>query len=380
MKELKIKPHDLLFFRDAKPMSAGEGYGNGCNMPNPNILHSAIRTALLKNDGLLPKEKTSSTHSRDKGKNRKYGIDKFGSLQVMNLFPYHDQYGILFPIPKDVLNADRHGLKITVLNRIDDKRIVPVSTIPPTKERVSGFWTELQLIAYLKKETVDFTPVKQEEIWQPEWRVGVEIEGISNSSKEGQLYAGEYMRLDDKSSFVAEVSINESEGNLSGLHNIHFGGEKKLASISEAVNIFPEWNPSELSSGCIVKWILLTPAIFGNGALPSWLFSQNKEDKKPVGNVRLQPRIDGVKTAIEAELLCCSVGDPKPISGWDTLDKMAKPSLLSVQSGSVYYFKCTTKEDAKNLVKALHSKNRSDMLSEQGFGFGVCSIENNIFI
>ncbi len=364
-KEILIKPQDLLFFRDAKPMAAGEGYGNGCNMPNPNILHSAIRTALIKENGELPKEKKGNRHSKDK--NKKYGSDKFGSLQVKNLFPYHSEKGILFPIPNDVMKAEQNVLKITELKRIENK-VLPVATIPPSKKRVEGFWTEQQLFAYLNNEITDFTPFTQSKVWQSEHRVGIEIEPNSNSTKEGGLYAGEYMRLDDKAGFVAEVSLKDDEGDLSKINTIHFGGEKKIANIANKTNLFPEWDSAEYAEENIVKWILLTPAIFANGALPGWI-----ENNK----VLLQPKINGQKTAINADLLCCSVGNPIPISGWDSIENKAKPTLLAVSAGAVYYFKCTTAKDAKNLTLALNAKNRSDMLSEQGFGFGLTTITNN---
>ncbi len=368
---LKITPRDLLFFRDAKPMAAGEGYGNGCNMPTPNILHSAIRTALLKQSGALPDEKTVSTHTRDRGSNRRIGADKFGSLQVKNLFPYHEKHGLLFPIPNDVLKADKDTLSITQLRLISDDLICPFSTIPPCKERVSGFWTGAQLWDYMKgkrendQQKNDFTPIKQSEIWEEEWRVGIEIDPERNSTKEGQLYAGGYMRLNDRAGFVADVSIKDDEGNLTMLKHLLFGGEKKVATVDVTQNIFPEWETMAANKGKIVKWILLTPAIFAHGALPGWIKN---------GEVLLQPKIDGRKTIINAKLLCCSVGNPLAISGWDLLDGNAKPSLWAVRPGAVYYFECTTESDAKNLSAALLAKNRSDMLSEQGFGFGITTI------
>lgn len=369
--KLMITPRDLLFFRDAKPMAAGEGYGNGCNMPTPNILHSAIRTALLRQCGALPDRKTVSTHSMDRGKNRKIGTDKFGSLQVKNLFPYHEKHGTLFQIPNDVLKADKNNLAITQLRKISDDLICPFTTIPPCKERVSGFWTETQLLAYMSnqqddhQQKNDFTPITQSDIWKEEWRVGIEIDSERNSTKAGQLYAGGYMRLNDCAGFVAEVSIKDDEGDLTTLNHLHFGGEKKLATVEIIQNCFPEWETTEAANGKIVKWILLTPAIFANGALPGWIEN---------GKVLLQPKIDGKKATIAANLLCCSVGNPKPLSGWDSIDQQAKPSLFAVQAGAVYYFECTTKEDAKKLSAALLAKNRSDMLSEQGFGFGITTI------
>ncbi len=367
-RELIIKPHDLLFFRDAKPMAAGEGYGNGCNMPMPNILHSAIRSALLKQNGSLPDVKKTSQHSKDKDKKRKIGLDKFGSLQVKNLFTYHEKYGLLFPVPNDVLNAGDKKLVVTQLKKISDNVVCPVSIVPPNKDRISGLWTETQLMAYIAacyEPEINFTPVNQAEVWQEEWRVGIGINPESNSTMEGQLYAGAYMRMNDNAGFAAEVSINDKEGDFDDLMHIHFGGEKKLASIQMRKNIFPEWNCGQHENGTIVKWNLLTPAIFANGTLPGWIENSR---------VMLQPKSDGKKIAIDAKLLCCSAGSPSIFSGWDVIDQQAKPSLFAVQSGAVYYFECATPKDAECLAVALHGKNRSDMLSEQGFGFGITSI------
>jgi hypothetical protein len=47
MKPLLIEPTDVLFFRDAIPMSAGQGKGTGARVPFPSTLHEALRASLL---------------------------------------------------------------------------------------------------------------------------------------------------------------------------------------------------------------------------------------------------------------------------------------------------------------------------------------------
>ncbi|MCX8090869.1 MAG: hypothetical protein N3I86_08045, partial [Verrucomicrobiae bacterium] len=51
MNTVLIEPTDVLFFRDAIPMSAGQGKGAGCRMPFPSTLHEAFRASLLRARG-----------------------------------------------------------------------------------------------------------------------------------------------------------------------------------------------------------------------------------------------------------------------------------------------------------------------------------------
>ena len=64
-------------------------------------------------------------------------------------------------------------------------------------------------------------------------------------------------------------------------------------------------------------------------------------------------------------------------------DGGAKPTQLAVPAGAVYYFKCTTAEDAANLASVLNwngsdtnpttiKNRRSTLFGEKGFGLGVC--------
>jgi len=348
-------------------MAAGEGYGNGCNMPLPSVLFSAIRTALIRNQTSLPKTKTESRHSKDKGKNRKIGLDKFGSLQLKGIFPYHRKYGILYPIPKDVLFANNTEVKTTALGKVRDQ-IVPLATIPATKDKITDFWSQKQLKAYLnnKYNNINMTPIPVKQLWQPEWHVGVEINPTTFTNEDGQLYAGEYMRMSNDASFITQLSLDETD-KLSQIDTIAFGGEKRVCSFTPTTNNFPKWSIPKIPDGekFILKWILLTPAIFANGSTPGWI-TDNK--------VLLQPKINNCKTKINATLVSQSGVAPIHISGWDIIGNHAKPSIYGVQAGAVYYFKCNTKTDAQNLIQALHNKCRSDMLAEKGFGLGLTTI------
>jgi len=376
--KLELKPYDVLFFRDAKPMSAGEGYGNGCRMPFPSSIHAALRTSILKNANALPSKRIDTRHSRDvrkaakSGISKRIGVDKYGSLQIKSMFVKHVKYGVLFPLPIDVLTADESGVSITKLGRIGG-RIVPLATVPPSKKRVAGFWTVTQIRSYLASDCsgVDMTPVSVDDVWQPEWKVGVEIVPKTQANQEGQLYAGEYMRLNDAASFVVDVSLQEAE-ELAKIHTVTLGGERRVCDVQESDFTKLEWTPrspsvATTSSGYLVKWILLSPALFAGGSTPGWVHE---------GRVKLRPKFKGERMDLDnSTLLAACTGNPIPFSGWDPLEGQAKPSVLAVPAGAVYYFRCPDETSAQALASALNDRCRSDMLAEKGFGFGVTIIE-----
>lgn len=384
-KEYLITPEDLLFFRDARPMAAGEGYGYGCNMPKPDQLHKALRTALLHAKGQLPASKSPANHTSDrekhkKGRRKRIGSDTFGSLRTVGPFPYLPETGVLFALPRDVIAIDvaEKSLSKTHLEKTDSPRpgaewrpkALPLAGRPPTKQRFSGCWTASQVKAYLAGRQTDFTPIPPNTVWEEEWRVGVEIDPATYSSREGQLYAAAHMRMTDGAGFAVGVSLHEAD-DLAALKSIQFGGEQRLARLQPMQALLPDIPPPTVpDSGpaCIVKWILLTPAVFAHGTVPGWCMDSREPAKLPPGRVCLP--VNG-----RAELAACAVGDPDPFSGWDFLDGQAKPSLYAVRPGAVYYFWCESPAVAAALCRKIHWQPRSDMLSEAGYGYGVCTVE-----
>jgi hypothetical protein len=57
------------------------------------------------------------------------------------------------------------------------------------------------------------------------------------------------------------------------------------------------------------------------------------------------------------------------------VDGCAKPTMLAVPEGSVYYFLCQNGETAAELARKLHWQPRSDFYGEKGCGYGFVSFD-----
>src|SRR5690606_28134218 len=120
---------------------------------------------------------------------------------------------------------------------------------------------------------------------------------------------------------------------------------------------------------CLLKWVLVTPAIFAHGSLPGWC-ADTKTDRDggqwPVGRICLD--LPG-----RAHLVSWCIGKPRTVSGWDVAGDHAKPTHLAVPEGSVYYFLADSPETANELARQLHWRPRSDFYGEKGCGYGFVS-------
>src|SRR6516165_7963059 len=114
MEALLIEPTDVLFFRDAIPMSAGQGRGAGARIPFPSTLHEAFRASLLLSIGKQADAKRvpgRPTNAARKGNWNESGATTdrfvasrdFRSLQCVGPFPWNEQNrnGLLLPVPLD---------------------------------------------------------------------------------------------------------------------------------------------------------------------------------------------------------------------------------------------------------------------------------------
>jgi len=409
MQTFDFIPADTLFCRDQRPLAAGHSFGRGANWPLPTVLHSAIRTALLRQMGSLPTRKGVDGRAR-KGIARKVASTKYQWLNLRGPFPVDEKGVMYFPIPRDLVPAVAadcdcrpiegeesrrpqtavKSLKI-ILNAGKNNLPVPLTHLAappdkPSKVKLPDWISESEYIAYLIGDLKKLPERKP--LWDSEHRMGVEINPATHTAAEGQLYAAEHLRLRDGVKLRFAVSeppkhkpANPNEPLSLAEHILQLGGEQRFGKV-RAVN--DEWRlpKIELADGH-VKWVLLTPAIFVHGWRPGWV--------DEAGNVRLRvvdkatradrrrPRYDNADwkydetndqaEKIGAKLVAACVGKPQVVGGWDD---QPKPTSLAVPSGSVYYFKADTATEARKLAGVLQGRCKSDFFGEKGLGLGVC--------
>ncbi len=423
MNTVLIEPTDLLFFRDAVPMSAGHGKGAGCRMPFPSTLHEAFRASLLRANGETANvkqeegrprnaDRTGNWHTQGHDGKTFIATKAFRSLRTVGPLPWREKTGLLLPVPLDVT---RQGDGIASLQLWRDHSIpakqqpekphgyrptcLPVAvTSPDKKGQMHGWWTTEQMKHYLLGSPPPagegFTPTRTETLWADEHRVGVEIDPSSFASKEGQLYAGTYLRAHRDTRLAAWVEVadpnkarnGEADARrreceqLSKLDWLLLGGEFRLARLHKIeTDPFSDLQqpPSPASDGpCLLKWVLVTPAIFAHGSLPGWCW--NVSDGRPPGEVRLGA--SKRKAAHEslpgrAQLISWCLDKPRTVSGWDVVEGRAKLTMLAVPEGGIYYFLCENRATAAGLAKKLHWQPRSDFYGEKGCGYGLVSFD-----
>jgi CRISPR type III-B/RAMP module-associated protein Cmr3 len=420
MNTFLIEPTDLLFFRDAIPMSAGQGKGEGCRMPFPSTLHEAFRACLLRDRGEIALTKSvpgrprhaprkGNWHAESDATDIQIASKAFRSLRTVGPLPWHTQHEILLPVPMDSVfgpQRDRlHRLQLwrddcvkwpqVVENHCDYRpSCLPMAMTPPDKHgQLSGWWTVAQMCRYLGGDWDNtgesFLPLPTSELWKAEPRIGIEIEPGSFAAKEHQLYAGNYLRPNKQTRFLVQLQLGDPQAEANGegraissLDWLLLGGEFRLARLWQKETSgkpLPDYLadlkqvsvPPSGHGPCLLKWVLVTPAIFAQGSLPGWC-ADTKKDRTggalPIGRVCLD--LPG-----RAQIISWCLGKPHVVSGWDVVDGHAKPTMLAVPEGGVYYFLCEDRATAAALAKKLHWQPRSDFYGEKGCGYGLVSFD-----
>jgi len=407
MKPLLFHPRDVLFFRDAKPLG-GSSAGDGARWPLPSVLHSAILSAFHERwpDGV----DSESQHHRRDGENA--ASFRFGGLRTLGPFPACWEKGgrwtICVPTPADLT---AHGRLLPVEgsggwdgNLPEPLRYAVANSAPPSKETL-GSWIALdQLARYLRDSDVEPETIETDTLYASEARPGVGIDPETHANREHIFYQAEYLRLRENVAVAAWIDAlarrhrAESATDLLAewlrgeeANGVILGGQGGLAWTDER-----PLPPSPLDiplpdtfPGGRVKWVLLTPALFNAGWRPGWANAD--------GNVQLRaqrpPRKAGESRqdwrdrvsqapAVRADLVAAAIPKPVPVSGWkldaagDRAGGGPKATRLLVPAGAVYYFQCPDADSARALAFQLHARVRSDLLGEQGFGFGVCGAWN----
>lgn len=425
MPAYELQPVDTLFFRDARPMDGG---GHGANWPLPTVTHEALRTALLRAAGDLPRGKSITHHKTGANGRRQKNVasDCFRSLRTIGPFPLrHDavskQNKLYFVRPSDLAPS---GDGADTVNAA-----VPVTCMAPLANLPDNAQSNLPA-AWLKPVAANAAPSKatlpqwvttdwfrqylansahppalenhDAKLYVTEHRIGIELDSSTNTTKEGQFYTTEHLRLCEGTRLWIDVRLNDADpkhaGGMQTLAKlptapITLGGESRMCHVRAGAEfdlnrLIPPPELPSASGSILIKWALVTPAVFNCGWRPNWVCESDGKVMLKSGDIAKRQGEDRrawrerVRSApgIDAQLI--GVCLPKPIffSGWDVNLKQnnkyggPKPTYMAVASGSVYYFKAADSRNAAALVNALHGRTQSDCFGEKGLGLGFCGI------
>ena len=468
MNQLLLAPTDLLFFRDGRPMG-GSLSGNGAAWPLPTVTNAALHAALWRS-GLANQ---SHAHGRN-GPDAVNRAERFGSLTTAGPFPVCTQGAAptwFFPAPADArcnpvldVSGKQTGLgkientftPVAPLSGSKSSNPLPLnvaSLIPPSKDTTSPWWSEGAWASYLgtssrgtsetDRQTHSRVFTKNDaDFSSREATIGIGISPETGAQDGEHIYSAHYLRLHEgwNLGLFAETAEKFTESEMHGSrrdlipelinqsHQLLTGGQQRLCTASLRILPANERLPLPLGRtsnfttatlNCLVgtqprhlvKWVLLTPAIFPaldtispthpGGWLPSWIHPTEHTVQLraplPPRNVASESR-NAYRTRVQIQptitacLVAAMVGKPLPVTGWSLgttenpealpRNSGAKSTHFAVPAGSVYYFACDSAAAAGQLAAALNwhgdtagttiRNRRSTLLGEKGFGLGVC--------
>jgi len=428
-----IEPRDVLFMRDAKPMSASDA-GLGANWPRPDQVWSAFINAFHRRwPAMQTWEHKHNIKESDRNKDSSF---RFGALKTGGLFPYATadgtdnegkplfKQGLYLPCPLDVA-ADESG-------KLYSMKLVPkgLTDLPaPLTHMFSAAvlgkaqppqWLHASDYArYLAGEVL--TPEFKPSLYDNERHTGIAINPETGSTVEGQLYQAEYLRFHPEIRMAVQaecVIVGETREKVDVFARIAqeenipfvFGGQQGIAYMKRQQELVGLPQNRLNGNGLLLRWTLLTPALFPaiavnsakginahpGGWLPNWVDAVSGKVCLPQGRIEKQPsesrdawRQRMVRAPqFSATLVAARIGKGLSFSGWD-LQTGPKPTQVAVPAGSSYLFKCGSDEELKALATTLAwnggngdvvVSRRSTLFGEKGFGLGVCSrlAQNNI--
>ncbi|ACL70264.1 type III-B CRISPR module-associated protein Cmr3 [Halothermothrix orenii] len=384
--QVTVSPLDVLFFRNGKPFDADDSpIGETIDMPYPSTFYGAFRSRVLLDNS----ERYFEFLEGKAGEiTEVIGSPDFkGSLKI-NFFSLIKEdkvfKDILLPLPQDmVVKKGDKSSGLLHLRFVSKKSWIKMNNslshllINPVSKQVEWpgpAYIKIKDLEYYLNNELEDAEVKvfdrMNDIFDKEYRTGIEIDNVTKLAKEKKLYRREVLRFKnnrDKSySFFLELTGDKGLLSESGL--LKLGGEQKAAEyrkvkdVSNKIELYASTKKRILKSKKF-KIYLSTPTVFKRGWLPEWINPDDFTGKLPASGIRVK-------------LLTAAVGKHKIVSGWDMAKKTdknkrgkAKTGFRVVPEGSLYYFQILDKKfDIEELINELHGQSISDLKSKEGFG------------
>lgn len=376
----KFEALDTLFFRDSRPMNAGETVWIESQFPpTGRTLQGAIRTAVLNHKDVTYHEFLKD-HPPHPLRAEIGDADSLGKLSLAGPVLFKDSRPF-FPAPLDLVQRHRGShksyklLKPAATPTLSDLGNIRFPVLPegaePGYKPLSGYYVDSSgmekllngnakadlnsHLCPLASSNRDNAPLTGSEP-----KMGLARDNFKKNAKEGNLYAIAPVRPAGGLQVAVAVEGLNEDHYPSGTFIQRLGGEGKMAAISVAPTrlALPEPHISEDADGIRFRIVCITPADMpGKGWLPDENSKCNESEA-------------GISWTVSAhdssfEIISACIGKPFRQGGWNHALRFPRPLISFVPAGSVYF--CQANKNQKENVLALHGK-KLGRQTEYGFG------------
>jgi CRISPR-associated protein Cmr3 len=345
MSTLFLEPLDVLFLRGNQLFGDPGSYGEALLPPWPSVAAGALRSRMLADAGIDP-----AAFANGKISHPVLGTPENPGAFAVTAFHLarKTQEGVeaLFAPPADlILDTPAEENAPPQVRALHPQAApqglltsfpLPCLPILAQEKRVkpaSGHWlTAAGWARYLAGGLPDQEAhwIKSAELWAIDERIGVGLEPVTGSAKDGSLFSTQAIVFQPGTGFLATVAGGDAPSNGS----LRFGGDGRAAAILVAESVFPETDFAAILRNKRARLILTTPGIFAAGWLPT---GTGQEDRNG-----LAFDLHGVR----ARLTAAAVPRFATVSGWDLARWQPKTAQRVAPAGSVYWLEDIEADEA----------------------------------
>jgi CRISPR-associated protein Cmr3 len=389
---LRLKPLDVLLFRDARPFSAGDTAST--RLPLPQTLAGLVKTHIHHRHGWKNSSEWHRHHDKPIEERPWHARLVFRGPWLFVDEPQRSSdsaiqkcpWGPLFPAPADLVRLGKsrkdpisrsRPLSAEMTALLGDSQSHPglrplwhVGDKAP--KLVTGFLDANGVKQYLNDESIEKIQFHAEDcFFTQEHRTGIGIhpDRLVADQDQGLIYSASFLRLQPGVCFYGEVDLPDAPDMPSaetlfpsGL-TLPWGGEGRRVLV-ERTDPYP-WTALQPSpapeDGERFLSLLISPGIFSNG--------QHRWMPKPYGT-----------------LVAAAVPKPLPVSGWDLAgdadnghQPRPRPTQFAVPAGAVYFWERgnrAIKQGKTQLPAPLESPCDRPQDRDNGWGLSLFGIWN----
>ncbi|MFZ4083419.1 MAG: type III-B CRISPR module-associated protein Cmr3 [Pirellula sp.] len=371
---LLFDPLDVLLFRDGRPF--GEANRVVSQLPFPQTIAGAIRTALLRNTGFDFKAFSSK---RQSGPNEKEDGDAIVNkllacgakpeivhaefrgpwLAKKSMNSDGDQkfYETLFPFPANLKESSNDPDRFLISRPVSTDSVPgwhhPKSLRPlkfsgqPNAKADTKLLTLSGLLNYLqafetKTDVLDFATgqvVDPKELYLRDFRVGNRIDPERLATADRELYGVGFLALQRDARIYVEINTTTQVVDQIRNHAISIGGEGKYSHVEvcEACD-FPTYDASLKRT----VWYLATPTFL------------DPSHHRPI------PKSD------QGSVVSAASGFGIGVSGWDVTRGGPKKTKFAIPAGAIYFL-----DGPGSAVDFINNDGSEHALLQEGWGFAI---------